>query len=362
MDPLAELFAGTSADELDAVVHVGTCNPELLASYRARRPRRLVVVDGTPGRQAGRQGKKPGGGQVEFVVTPVSAQGGPGHWHRSNLRRVDGVLRPVAAHPMYPGLRLLDAVPVTTSALTPLLDGLRIADGERRNNLLVLDLPGLAAELLDSLGGDGPRIFCWLLLRTAARALHDGALAFPAALDRLERDGYQILRVDDATEPAWPAALLRFDPVRHALMRARSELEQARASLAKRDAAVVSAERTNAVLQGRLEEKARELQEQRDRVTSVAAERETLDARQAEQARRLEQELAEIGQTLARTVRLLQLRDADLRDLQERYRENLAKQQTQHQLLLDVARHLRTAVRQFKDPADGSDAGPDGPS
>lgn len=354
MDALGELLGKLPSTRLDALVHVGRCEAALMEAYRARRPRRLVIVDGTPGR---RPARAPLDG-VEWIEAAVSAAGGPGQWHRSNLRRIDGLLKPIEASPLYPGLRLRDAVPVETTAFGALIEQMRIADGPRRQNVLVLDLPGLDANLLAPLEGQDRRTFGWVLLRTAARPLHEAATPFDVAQDRLERAGYRPVAHDARSEPAWPVVLLGDDPAARELARLRAELTQARAAVAERDAKLAVLERERTALQLRVEAQTRDLRDQQARIAKLGTDRTQAGERQAEQARKLEHELAEIRQASQRTVRLLHLRDADLRDLQQRYRELLAAREAQQQTLHELGHHLRAAAEEWQRGAgEGGPAG-----
>lgn len=344
MEALGGLIAKVPSGRLDALVHVGQCGPKLVDAYRSRRPRRFILVDGTPDRKV----RFAPHDDIEIVEAAVSARGGPAQWHRSNLPRVDGLLKPIAASPLYPGLRLGDAVPVESTAMGALLDNLRIADGANRRNLLVLDLPGLDPDLLAPLETQDRRTFGWVVVRTAARPLHEAAATIDLAQDRLERAGYRVLATDAISEPAWPAVLLCDDPTQRELLRLRSDLMQARGALAERDAKLAVLERERTTLQLRAEAQARDMRDQQVRLARAGAERAQAGERQAEQARRLEQELAEIRQTLQRTVRLLHLRDADLRDLQRRYGELLAARDAQQRALRELGQHLRVAADEWQ--------------
>ena len=89
-----------------------------------------------------------------------------------------------------------------------------------------------------------------------------------------------------------------------------------------------------------------------ERTTALATE----ERNQLQQARtaqdkeleRLAQALAEARQTTALSVKLLTLREADLRDLQQRYAATLAEQQSQHNLLTKLAQRLTAANQYFQ--------------
>ena len=89
-----------------------------------------------------------------------------------------------------------------------------------------------------------------------------------------------------------------------------------------------------------------------ERTTALATE----ERNQLQQARtaqdkeleRVAQALAEARQTTALSVKLLTLREADLRDLQQRYATTLAEQQSQHNLLTKLAQRLTAANQYFQ--------------
>lgn len=109
---------------------------------------------------------------------------------------------------------------------------------------------------------------------------------------------------------------------------------------------VLEKERDGLVAQ--VADQARRLEEAAAARTQWAGEREALNKRAGEQAAKLNQELAEARQTASLTVKLQMLREADLRDLQQRYQAAQAQQQSQHELLSKLAQRLSLANRYFQ--------------
>lgn len=168
------------------------------------------------------------------------------------------------------------------------------------------------------------------------------------ALEAEQRTG-EALRRDLADRTAERDEQSRLATGRRAQMEAAFQERDAQTGLAEeRHARIEALEKERASLVAQVADQARRLEEATAAKTQWAAERDALNKRAGEQAAKLNQELAEARQTASLTVKLQMLREADLRDLQQRYQTAQAQQQSQHELLSKLAQRLSLANRYFQ--------------
>lgn len=355
VDALEQVLRSIAHLPFVAVLHLGAGRDDVLQAYGDHGAQALVLIDAdepAPPDAARRPG-------VQWVQACVSADGEPLAWRRYNLPHLDGPADLQPLHTWYPRLQqqALEARP--SRSLASLVALLGEAPGPR---LLVIDLPGQEAALLAGLPAEELQRFDWIVLRGCS------ALPGAAAADTLRAQGFRLLLQDRHTDPLWPVQAFEFDRLaqaeRHwhsteAAQQARqAELEQ-RAQALQADAGRLAVERDEARRQ--LHDATRRLGEEIQRLERLAAER--ADERNAlrshlteqaaasardEQVTRLEAELAEAREAQALAHKLQALREADLHDLQERYRDVSQRQQAQRELLVQLAQRLTAAQQYFQ--------------
>ncbi|MAD52461.1 hypothetical protein [Idiomarina sp. UBA3162] len=86
---------------------------------------------------------------ITLYKNVVSNKGGEKTWYSYNYDGFSGIKRSKSLNNLFPGLRLTETLSVKTDSLANFLNGLELSNEE--NNLLVIDLPGQALELLESI-------------------------------------------------------------------------------------------------------------------------------------------------------------------------------------------------------------------
>lgn len=271
---------------------------------------------------------------IRVVEAAVSARSGEQYFHRCNFSDVSSLSAPQAALlEIFPGLEVLEKELVTTVAVIDLLKGCGLPkDGQ---GLLVIEAPGVVLEILLALEEAGwLERFPLLRLQEGLQPLHHEAPGVAGVITVLEKLGY------DCWLEATPE-----DPDRPYLMAIRSAV----------------------TLQVHKAQAAAALQEEADRKTIAALEEavkagdarleeavKTGDARLEEAVKtgeiRLEEAQAAVErwgraaqdaeQNLAIALRMQEMREADLRELQVRYGELLSRQEAQESLLRRMTMEL----------------------
>lgn len=188
-------------------------------------------------------------------------------------------------------------------------------------------------------------------LAAAAARTADVEAQLQAARQALEAEqrSVEALRQELATRTDERDEQGRLATGRRAQMDAAFQERDAQTRLAEeRRVRIEALEKERDGLVAQVADQARRLEEAAAAKAQWAGEREALNKRAGEQAAKLNQELAEARQTASLTVKLQMLREADLRDLQQRYQAAQAQQQSQHELLSKLAQRLSLANRYFQ--------------
>jgi hypothetical protein len=343
------------------VVHVGAGDGSTLDAYRQLPVHRLVLAEADPEAAAALQIRFAGRPEAELHRVVLAPEAGACTWHRFNVRRFNGIVPPSPALlGFYPGLRARDGLPVTASGFAAWLQGLDIDPATAKSNLLVLDLPGLEAALLQALPPKALDPFAWLLLRGAAAVLQPPGGDVAAALDWLDQRGYREGgdSGDAASDPLWPVHVLKIDPLSRRNARLTQALAREREQAARQQGVLRELQEQVAAHSKALEriqvdhdahaQRAAECEgrlaaTKRSHAEAIAEHESQLKQRQ-EQLQRLNRDLVEARQTASHAVKLNALRESDLRELQSRYEELLDERQRQHELLAQLAQLLRVAA------------------
>ena len=292
-----------SHPRVGAVLHVGAGSCRELEDFLRLKAEKVMLLEANPGladrlRKSTRELK-----HVQVINSAVAAAEGPNGVLRvlSNPRE-STLMQPTRLLARLPNLRVAREVSVPVISLSGLIS--RLAPDPARHNLLVLETQGAELAVLSATAPEDLRAFTWIAVRTSAESLYeDGATA--AEVDEvLRRSGFR------PVIPPQPHSALPFQNLLY-------QIDAPRLYWELKD--------NEARLNQELAEARHELAE-------------------------LRQELAE-----ARKIGLsLALREADLKDLQSRYSQSLAVQESQRETLSRIAERLKAASRylhQMEPPA-----------
>jgi peptidoglycan hydrolase CwlO-like protein len=198
-----------SGGSLDQIVHLGAGQHAEPSDYSGLRYRRLVLVEGDPESVEVLSAACEEDPSVQVIQKIITPSGGDVRFHRFNLSSVNGVLPAGTLTSLYPRLRVLGHERLPSSSLGSLLEELEI-DAQKRN-LLILDIPGLEASLIESLTKEQLRKFEFILIRGCRESLQVGAISLKEMLALLKKSHYTVLEQDEEEDPHWPIVLLKID-------------------------------------------------------------------------------------------------------------------------------------------------------
>jgi hypothetical protein len=332
MDLLLDHLAARSEGAPGTVIYIGAGDGRLLdvERWKARMPRRLILVEGDPDAAAALARRVAPLRGVEVRRHAVASAAGPLRWHRYSWSALNGPLDSAGLAAHYPRLRPVETTSVPASTLAGLLEGI-----EQGANVLLLDVPGQEDALLAQLTRTQIAAFDIVCMRGCRLALPGGAAA-DAAVERLVQAVHQVVATDES-QPLWPTTLLRFSPERDEMLRLRDRvaaLEEEKLASEQRLLSEMTAERAarateRAALRERcdeLERNARELERARERaeeaseahagqltqlrarhdaLTSQCAELENALARRGDECVALQQTVSSLNEKLVAEQRLL---------------------------------------------------------
>jgi hypothetical protein len=345
----------SQAGPLGTVVVVGAGVGADVDSILAQEPARLIAVEADPRAAAALRRRYAGRPSVEVRGEALSVQGGAQEWFQCNLRRLDGLLRPGAnLREAYPRLVVTGGSIVQTEPMGPWLARLGLHSSEEAgNNLLVLDVAGAEGALLESLDAPLLDAFAWVIVRGAVRALHEGGSTLAETRDRMLALGYRVAG-GDAGEALWPVELYHGDPRARRLARVREQLDRVEADLEKRTAQLAEARQALAEAGERERTLLLELEQAKAQAASIQDEQDRAEESHRQQLAglnaRLEQathELTDARAVTAQSVKLLNLREADLSELRNRYGALQSDNRFARDLLSELGRRLGQTHESF---------------
>jgi chromosome segregation ATPase len=204
---ISSLTAG--AEFFDQIVHLGAGQHADPLDYAGLQYRRLILVEGDPEATETLSTaceKDPSVQVIQKIITPTE---GDVIFYRYNLSSVNGILPAGTLTSLYPRLRVIEEETLSSASLGSLLEELEI--DEQKRNLLILDLPGLEASLIESLTNEQLRKFEFLVIRGCRESLQEGARSLKETLAHLKKSHYTVHGQDDEEDPHWPIVLLKFD-------------------------------------------------------------------------------------------------------------------------------------------------------
>jgi len=143
---------------------------------------------------------------VEKLVAP---EPGEKTFRRFSLPSLNGLLRLGGLQSIYPRAREVQTIATEAQTLSQLAAGLQLAHG--KEHALILNVPGLEADLLAEALGAGPFLFDWIFLTGAAPPLMDQAKPLVETLQLAGKHHFQIKTQDQNRDPLQPIAFLQRD-------------------------------------------------------------------------------------------------------------------------------------------------------
>ena len=384
------LFAALLADA-DAVVHMGAGGCTALSHYLAPATQRpVVLVEADPAVAQALERRVAEYPEVTVIAKAVSAEPGEQALHHYNLSRLNTLRPPTGLNRLYPGLKVLRTELVPTITAQAIFELPVLA--EKQAVAVQIDCPGEEAVIVEQLAAAKllPKI-AFLSFGCGHTELYQGAPTAEAVMHLLESYGFEPVGPADLSDADRIQWVLRFNPYKnqcHVLRQEhkdlRAQFDQLKAQAAKEQSGPKLAE-----LEGELEkaqqaiakeqtaheqtkQACKKLENQLERETS-GQQRSMADSDHDHMAElaALEKQLLEANAALesARSdlsvaLRTQALRDADLRELQQRYGDLLQTKQRQDNLLAQLNQRLSAAAKSLQemDAGDASNAAELGPA
>jgi len=368
------------------VVHVGAGTGAVIEDYRSLNPTRLLLLEGDPDSAVALREHAVAEPVVEVFGDVVARRDMSLHWYRYTLASVNGPVDRGDLVRFYPRLRLLGTQPLKAVAFDRWLAQAVGELDDEHSHVLVMDVPGQEAALLQALPQTLLGRFEAVVLKGCAPPAPDGVAPAAFAAARLRERNFEALGGSDDADPLWPVSAWRFDVqgaelkrLRACVARLEEQQQQADRAMQERDAALsaahgalaaaekLAADRAAAIetLQKRLGEQQLAADASADEAEAAAGEREhQLQAAQRErdeaqtaltEARQrlvaLEGELRNSQRALNAAVRVQALRENDLQELQERYAALMRDQRGTQELLTKLTDRLTVAHRYYEELA-----------
>jgi hypothetical protein len=361
------------------VVHVGAGTGAVIEDYRSLNPARLLLLEGDPDSAVALREHAAAEPAVEVFGEVVARRDMSLHWYRYTLASVNGPVDRGDLVRIYPRLRLIGTQPLKAVAFDRWLARAVGELDDKQSHVLVMDVPGQEAALLQTLPQTLLERFEVVVLKGCAAPVPDGVVAAAFAEARLRERSFEALRDSADADPLWPVSAWRFDVQAAELKRLRDRVlqleeqqQQADRAMQERDAALSAANGSAAAAEKLAADRATEIESLQLRLDAqqAAARAQTVQAeaaavererqlqelkRERDEARQrllaLEDELRSGQRALNAAVRTQALRENDLQELQERYSALMRDQRGTQELLTKLTDRLTVAHRYYEELA-----------
>jgi len=193
------------------VVHVGAGTGAVIEDYRSLNPTRLLLLEGDPDSAAALREHAAAEPVVEVFGDVVARRDMSLHWYRYTLASVNGPVDRSDLVRFYPRLRLLGTQPLKAVAFDRWLAQAVGELDDEHSHVLVMDVPGQEAALLQALPQTLLERFEAVVLKGCAPSVPDGVVPAAFAAARLRERSFEALGDSDDADPLWPVSAWRFD-------------------------------------------------------------------------------------------------------------------------------------------------------
>jgi hypothetical protein len=280
------------------VVHVGAGTGAVIEDYRSLNPARLLLLEGDPDSAAALREHAAAEPVVEVFGDVVARRDMSLHWYRYTLASMNGPVDRSDLARFYPRLRLLGAQPLKAVAFDRWLAHAVGELDDEHSHVLVMDVPGQEAVLLQALPHALLERFEVVVLKGCAPLVLDGVMPAAFAAARLRERSFEALGDSHDADPLWPVSAWRFDVhgaqvrrLRASVLRLEEEQRQANLALQERDAALSAAREALAAAEKLAEDRAAAIetlqaaQRERDQAMAALVDEQHLQVAQRERER-----------------------------------------------------------------------------
>lgn len=250
--------------------------------------------------------------QVQVINAAVAAVSAEATLFVYNFTAANSLREATGLYDIYPGLKLKTEIPLTTISPEELLQPLEL--DSQQTNWLTIDTPGEELPILKAIHDAGQLDhFNLLNVYCGTGNFYQDSADAHTLLQQLKSWGYEVISRNSQSDPDRPCWTLQRNPLFPELAAVREKLS--------------------------------ELKQELDKVNNARAEQDELH----QQIEKANQELAESRQAASNNAKLLKLKENDLKELQQRYKQAIKVQEQQHQLLMQIGERLQLASKYFHD-------------
>lgn len=308
---------------VDAVIHLGAGRCRELPEYLAAEIGRIVLVEANPKVARVLRAQSSDHGNVQVLRRAVSGQGGKAVLNvynlpeRNSLRKATGLLE------RYPGLRLIEEIPLNVCNVSSILEELELSPGGTIS--LMIDTPGEEYSILEGMARDNLlQNFYSVALRCPQMPMYEGAAARQDIVNLLDSHGFEIsdMAVEDELDTVLVLRLNRWklenSGLQQQLATVRTELK------ASRQALFDETSELNVVL-SKKDDELRTLTKENRKLKEKNAEQQTAFTQSKEQLGLLQQERDSLQKRLA----VLEKKNAGLQEKLVHQKGKVLKRQQQ---------------------------------
>ena len=287
---------------LGTILHIGAGTCREIDAFRAMVPQQIVLVEPNPELLGILRGKVEPEENVVILGCAVSGDSESSTLNIMSVPALSSLSEPAKAlFNLLPSLRLERKAEVDTQSAAELIDSLCLDNSS--DHLLFIDTPGEASAVLKALiNSEHLGVFSHIVFRSCQNDFYQDCEPVKSLLPALEGHGYRSVGDPDSADPDFPVYHLQFDKQFVELQRLRAQVEE------------------------------------KERALNDEAQVHDLKIEQ------LQSEIDQASADLSIALKLQMLRESDLADLQQRYKETVDLKDRQARLLETLKERLSVAA------------------
>ena len=326
---------------LGTILHIGAGICREIDAFRAMVPQQIVLVEPNPELLGILRGKVEPEENVVILGCAVSGDSESSTLNIMSVPALSSLSEPAKAlFNLLPSLRLERKAEVDTQSAAELIDSLCLDNSS--DHLLFIDTPGEASAVLKALiNSEHLGVFSHIVFRSCQNDFYQDCEPVKSLLPALEGHGYRSVGDPDSADPDFPVYHLQFDKQFVELQRLRDQFAKAGAQIEFLCEQVEEKERALSDGVAAHDDEVQRLRaqvEEKERVLNDEAQVHDLKIEQ------LQSEIDQASTDLSIALKLQMLRESDLADLQQRYKETVDLKDRQARLLETLKERLSVAA------------------
>jgi FkbM family methyltransferase len=163
-------FLSTGPNKPGTVLHIGAGICSELSTYQLLKFEKIELIEANKNLTDELAKKTRDISHVNIQNLTVSSKGGEVAFVRTNNPRFDSLKKPSAITKYFPNISVVEEVHLSSRSLGSIIEKLSL--DQNKQNVLVLEVQGAEAEILDSLTPAILQSFAWIVLQTSELELY----------------------------------------------------------------------------------------------------------------------------------------------------------------------------------------------